>query len=63
MDEQAEEDDQVEDGEVVLLFNADDLGREERAVAVGSSLVPRDEAKLEEVLHQHHSLQQIMMYT
>ena len=58
MDEETEEDDEVEHCEVVLLLDTDDLGREERAVAVGSALVPGDEAKLEEILHQHHRLQQ-----
>ena len=62
MDEEAEEYDEVEHCEVVLLFNADDLRREERAVAVGSALVPGDEAKLEEILHQHHRLQQGRKY-
>ena len=57
MDEEAEEDNQVKDGKVALLLNANDPWWEEGTVAEGGAFVPWDEAELEEVLHQHHSLE------
>ena len=55
VDEEAEEEDEVKGRVVALVLDAEDARGIERFPHV-RLVVPRDEAELEHVLHQHHRL-------